>query len=59
MTEQAQVALNSRIVIEQARGAFAQIHGVGVDEAFRRLRQEAHASGRKLTEVCAEVLEHQ
>ena len=57
MTEQLQVALNSRIVIEQARGAYAQLNGVSVDEAFRQLRQEARASRRKLTEVCAEVLD--
>ena len=36
----------------------ALVEQVSVDEAFRRLRQEAHASRRKLTEVCAEVLEH-
>jgi GAF domain-containing protein len=58
MTEQLQVALNSRIIIEQAKGAFAQLNDISVDEAFRRLRQEARASRRKLTEVCAEVLEH-
>ena len=57
MTEQLQVALNSRIVIEQAKGAFAQRNGISVDEAFRRLRQEARTSQQKLTEVCAEVLD--
>ena len=57
MTEQLQIALNSRIVIEQAKGAFAQLNDISVDEAFRRLRQEARTSRRKLTVVCAEVLE--
>jgi len=57
LTAQLQAALNSRIVIEQAKGAFAQLHGTTVDEAFRRLRQEARTSRRKLTDVCADVLE--
>jgi GAF domain-containing protein len=57
LTEQLQVALNSRIVIEQAKGAYAELHDISVEEAFRRLRQEARRSRRKLTEVCAEMLE--
>ena len=51
------MALNSRIVIEQAKGAFAQRNGISVDEGFRRLRQEARTSRRKLTDVCTDVLE--
>ena len=46
LTEQLQGALNSRVIIEQAKGAIAQIHGVGVDEAFGLLR--THARGRQL-----------
>jgi hypothetical protein len=41
MTAQLQVALNSRIVIEQATGAFAQLNGIGVDESRRPLTSSA------------------
>jgi GAF domain-containing protein len=51
LTEQLQGALNSRIIIEQAKGALAQILGVSVDEAFRRIRTYARNNNRRLTEV--------
>ena len=38
LTEQLQGALNSRVVIEQAKGMLAQIHGVTPDQGFERLR---------------------
>jgi AmiR/NasT family two-component response regulator len=51
LTEQLQGALNSRIVIEQAKGAVAQAGGVTVDEAFAAIRGHARSHGRKLTDV--------
>jgi GAF domain-containing protein len=56
LTEQLQNALNSRIVIEQAKGAIAQAHGISVDAAFTLLRGHARSSNRKLTEVAHELL---
>jgi GAF domain-containing protein len=56
LTEQLQSALNSRIVIEQAKGALARIEGVSVDVAFEILRSRARASRRRLVDVAAEVL---
>lgn len=55
--EQLQYALTSRIVIEQAKGAVHERHGVHPDEAFELLRNEARTSGRKLLEVCQEVID--
>lgn len=57
LTEQLQGALNSRIVIEQAKGALARIEGVSVDEAFEILRSRARADRRRLVDIAAEVLD--
>jgi transcriptional regulator with GAF, ATPase, and Fis domain len=51
LTEQLQGALNSRIVIEQAKGVVAQAYGVSVDEAFARMRGYARRTNRRLSEV--------
>jgi GAF domain-containing protein len=56
LTEQLQSALNSRIVIEQAKGAVAQAQGISVDEAFARIRGYARRHNRKLTEVALAVV---
>jgi GAF domain-containing protein len=50
-----QHALNSRIVIEQAKGMIAERAGVDMDDAFARLRTFARGNNRGLTEV-AEAL---
>ena len=56
LTEQLQGALNSRIVIEQAKGAIAQIHQISIDEAFTRIRVYARSNHKKLTDVAHAVL---
>ncbi|MGX6601925.1 GAF domain-containing protein [Micromonosporaceae bacterium Da 78-11] len=56
LTEQLQGALNSRIVIEQAKGAIAQRHGISIDASFTALRGFARRRNRKLTEVALELL---
>jgi transcriptional regulator with GAF, ATPase, and Fis domain len=55
VTEQLQGALNSRILIEQAKGFVAERQGVPVDEAFAALREYARAGNRKLLEVAEAV----
>jgi GAF domain-containing protein len=55
VNEQLQVALNSRITIEQAKGVLSARLGISVDEAFEALRSHARSTRRKLTEVAEEV----
>jgi GAF domain-containing protein len=57
LTEQLQGALNSRIVIEQAKGALARTEGVSVDEAFEILRSRARSNRQRLVDTAAEVLD--
>ena len=56
LAEQLQVALNSRILIEQAKGALAERNGVGVDEAFTLMRTHARRHGIPLPAVAAGVV---
>lgn len=56
LTEQLQAALNSRIVIEQAKGAIAQIQNVGVDQAFALMRTYARNNNRRLGEIAQAVV---
>jgi GAF domain-containing protein len=56
LTEQLQGALNSRVVIEQAKGAIAQLRGVDVDEAFGLIRAFARSHNRRLGEVARSII---
>jgi AmiR/NasT family two-component response regulator len=56
LAEQLQTALNSRIVVEQAKGALAQLRGVSVDEAFELMRSLARANRLRLGDVAKQVL---
>ncbi len=55
VAEQLQSALNSRIVIEQAKGAVAQIHDETPDEAFTRLRDFCRSRRLRLGDVALAV----
>jgi transcriptional regulator with GAF, ATPase, and Fis domain len=57
VTEQLQTALNSRILIEQAKGVLAERLHISVNDAFHALRAHARASNRKLRDVAAAVVE--
>jgi len=52
---QLETALDSRIVIEQAKGILARALGIGTDDAFDILRKTARDSGTKLRDLAASV----
>ncbi|OJY38316.1 GAF and ANTAR domain-containing protein [Pseudonocardia sp. 73-21] len=56
LTEQLQTALNSRVVVEQAKGVIAQRLGLPMDAAFDRLRRFARARNLRLAEVARRVV---
>lgn len=57
LNEQLQHALDSRVVIEQAKGFLAQRLGVSMDEAFTVLRRQARTTQRRLQDVARQVIE--
>jgi GAF domain-containing protein len=48
-------ALNSRILIEQAKGMVAERQGIDVERAFGRIRNHARNQNRRLTDVAAGI----
>lgn len=55
--EQLQRALDSRVLIEQAKGMLAERHGMSPAEAFSVLRSHARNSNLKLREVCRSLVD--
>lgn len=56
LTSQLQKALDSRVVIEQAKGILANEHDITVDEAFELIRNHSRANNIKLSEVTDAVV---
>jgi transcriptional regulator with GAF, ATPase, and Fis domain len=56
LAEQLQAALNSRVVIEQAKGRLAGRLGLDMDQAFALLRGHARNTNRRLTDVARQVI---
>ena len=57
LTDQLQEALNSRIIIEQAKGVVAQTRSVDVDDAFKLIRNYARQNRTSLQQVCRDIVE--
>jgi GAF domain-containing protein len=56
LAAQLQGALNSRAVIEQAKGVLIGQHGLSAGAAYEQLRAQARAERRKLVAVSAELV---
>jgi len=54
---QLQGALDTRVVIEQAKGVVAHVRGVSTDEAFTLIRQHARDHRQKLADVATMLVE--
>ena len=57
LTGQLQSALNSRVLIEQAKGLIAERLHLDIDEAFTLLRQRARHHNRKLSDLAQALLD--
>ncbi|MGB6165181.1 MAG: GAF and ANTAR domain-containing protein [Pseudonocardiaceae bacterium] len=57
LVEQLQIALDSRVLIEQAKGVLAERHHIDPGNAFTLLRNHARNHGQRLTELAAAVID--
>jgi len=56
LSQQLQSALNSRAVIEQAKGVLIGQHGLSAQAAYEQIRAQARAERRKIAVVSAELV---
>ncbi len=54
---QLQTALNSRIIIEQAKGVLAERGGLNMDQAFIQLRTQARSTNQPLSDTARAIIE--
>jgi GAF domain-containing protein len=57
LATQLQYALDSRVIIEQAKGVLAERHNLTVTDAFDLMRRYARSSQRKLHEVASQIVQ--
>ncbi|HWG15263.1 MAG TPA: GAF and ANTAR domain-containing protein, partial [Streptosporangiaceae bacterium] len=58
LATQLQGALDSRQIIEQAKGVLVGQHGISPRTAFEQLRAQARSERRKVAALCAEVVQN-
>lgn len=57
LNDQLHTALDSRVLIEQAKGVLAERHGIDPGDAFTLLRHYARNHGQRLTELAVAVID--
>ncbi len=57
LTEQLQTALNSRVMIEQAKGILAERLGLGMSHAFSLMREFARNRNLRLADVAQSIID--
>ncbi|MBY5161395.1 GAF and ANTAR domain-containing protein [Salsipaludibacter albus] len=57
VVDQLQEALDSRIIIEQAKGIVAARRCITTSEAFQRLRHQARSTNTRLHDLCQQVVD--
>jgi transcriptional regulator with GAF, ATPase, and Fis domain len=57
LTAQLETALDSRVVIEQAKGIVAERDHINVDEAFRRIRRFTRNTNRRLSDTARGIVD--
>lgn len=56
VNQQLQMALNTRLIIEQAKGVLAERGTIDMDHAFKALRGHARRTNRKLADLARDVV---
>jgi hypothetical protein len=56
VNQQLQTALNTRLIIEQAKGVLAERGTLDMDRAFNLLRQHARRTNRRLADLARDVV---
>ena len=57
LNEQLQTALNSRVIIEQAKGKLAERLGIDVNQAFSLLRDQARNRNERLSDLARALVD--
>ena len=57
LTQQLQHALDSRIIVEQAKGILAERNRVSTAEAFERIRKHARATSTRVHEIARQIVD--